>query len=102
LHVARRRRRVALVAELRHLLVAQEMAVRTAVRLVAGLTPLDGEAEVLEDERTLHLSVAAERRPPPALAKQRPPAETAPLGARSRVPCGWWQSMHETTPSGTL
>src|SRR5262245_65405072 len=60
LHVIRRRRRVALVAELGDLLVAQQMAVRTPVWLVAALTALEGEAEVLEDERPFDLPGAPE------------------------------------------
>src|SRR5262245_37050846 len=62
---------MALVAELRDLLVAQQMTVRAAVRHVAGLATLEGEPDVLEDERTLHLAVAAEARVLLAIAQQR-------------------------------
>src|SRR5262249_38474223 len=71
LHVTRRRRRMALIAKLRDLLIAQQMAVRAAVRFVAALTALEGEPEVLEDERALHLAVAAEARPLLAVAQHR-------------------------------
>src|SRR5213076_3140827 len=59
LHVARRRHGVTLVAELGVLLVEQQVAVRAAVRLVAAPAALEREPDVLEDERALHLAVAA-------------------------------------------
>src|SRR5262249_3902249 len=51
--------------------VEQQMTVRAAVRLVAALTPLERESDVLEDEGPLHLTVATEARPLLVVAKHR-------------------------------
>src|SRR5262249_55674680 len=70
LEVVRGRDRVALVAELRHLLADQQMAVHAAVRVVAADAPLGHEPGVLVHERPLEVSVAAV-----ALAVVRPAGE---------------------------
>src|SRR5262249_21729126 len=60
LDVVRRRDGVALVAELGHLLVLEQVAVHAAVRGVAADATLRDEPHVLEHEGTLEVAVALE------------------------------------------
>ena len=47
-------------AEVRHLLVGQQMPVDRAMRIVTYLAPLDADSTVLEHERALFIRVAFE------------------------------------------
>src|SRR6185436_12236498 len=59
LHVIARRDGVALVAELGDLLADEQVAIETAVRIVAALAAFDERAGMLEDVGPLEVRVAA-------------------------------------------
>src|SRR5262249_10921393 len=96
LHVTRRGRRMALIAELGDLLVTQQMPVRAAVRLVAAPAAFQREPAVLVDERPLPLAVAAEAGVLLAVAQQRGvgrPVGVVGVGVGGNGLRGlWWMS----------